>query len=124
LFLGALDITGEKNDQHRSTLLKIDSVPRAIVDRQFCDPSPNRPDIARIAADEALNPCLNQRLGPEIPKIPEPAGELLCTAGYNNSDTVASWLGGSKGSSSQPQSEAAILRTGSQTGPPIATAEI
>jgi hypothetical protein len=78
--LGALVTTGEKNDQHRSPLLKIDSVTGAIVDPQLRDSCPNGPNIAWIAADEAFNPGLNKRLSPEVPKAPEPTRKLLCTA--------------------------------------------
>jgi hypothetical protein len=78
--LGALVTTGEKNDQHRILLLKIDPVTRAIVDPQLRDSCPNGPNIAWIAADEAFNPGLNERLGPEVPKAPEPTCKLLCTA--------------------------------------------
>jgi hypothetical protein len=78
--LGALVTTGEKNDQHRTPLLKIDPVTRAIVDPQLRDSCPNGPNIAWIAADDAFNPGLNERLSPEVPKASEPTCELLCTA--------------------------------------------
>jgi hypothetical protein len=78
--LGALVTTGEKNDQHRTPLLKIDSVTRAIVDPQLRDSCPNGPNIAWVAADDAFNPGLNESLGPEVPKASEPTRKLLCTA--------------------------------------------
>jgi hypothetical protein len=78
--LGALVTTGKKNDQHRPPLLKIDPVTRAIVDPQLRDSRHNRPNIAWIAADDAFNPGLNERLSPDIPKAPEPSGKLLCAA--------------------------------------------
>jgi len=58
LRLGAFVTTSKKNDQHLSSLLKIDPVARAMVDPQLRDSSPVGPDIARIAADETLNPGL------------------------------------------------------------------
>jgi len=78
--LGALVTTGKKNDQHRTPLLKIDPVTRAIVDPQLRNSRPNGPTIAWIAADDAFNPGLNERLSPEIPKAFEPARKLLCAA--------------------------------------------
>jgi hypothetical protein len=58
--LGALVTIGEKNDQHRSSLLKIDPVTRTIVDRQLRNSIPAVPDIYWIAEDEALNPGLER----------------------------------------------------------------
>jgi hypothetical protein len=78
--LGALVTTGEKNDQHRTPLFKIDSVTRAIVDPQLRISGPNGPNIAWIAADDAFNPGLNERLSPEVPKASEPTRKLLSTA--------------------------------------------
>jgi hypothetical protein len=78
--LGSLVTTCEKNDQHRTPLLKIDLVTRAIVDPQFRDSYPNGPNIDWIAADDAFNPGLNARLSPEVPKASKPTRELLCTA--------------------------------------------
>jgi hypothetical protein len=51
--VGALVTTGKKNDQHRTTLLKIDPVTLAIVDPQLRDSRPNGPNIIRITADAA-----------------------------------------------------------------------
>jgi hypothetical protein len=78
--LGALVTTGEKNDQRRTPLLKIDSVTRAIVDPQLRDSCPNGPKIAWIAADDAFNPGLNKSLSPVLPKASELTSKLLCTA--------------------------------------------
>jgi hypothetical protein len=78
--LGALVTTGEKNDQHRTPLLKKDPVTRAIVDPQLRYSSPNGPYIVWIAADDAFNSRLNERLSPEVPKASEPTRKLLCTA--------------------------------------------
>jgi hypothetical protein len=78
--LGALVTTGKKNDQHQTPLLKIDTVTRAIVDPQLRDSCPYRPEIARIPADDAFNPGLNESLSPEFPKASEPTRKLLCTA--------------------------------------------
>jgi hypothetical protein len=60
--------------------MKIDPVSRAIVDPQLRDSCPNGPNIAWIAADDAFNPGLYERLSPEVPKASEPTCELLCTA--------------------------------------------
>jgi hypothetical protein len=65
--LGAFVSTSKKNDQHHSSLLRIDPVARAMVDPQLRDSSSDGPDITRIAAEEALNPGLHERLCPEIP---------------------------------------------------------
>ena len=90
--LGALVTTSEKNDQHRSSILEIYPVTRAIVNPQFRNSSPNGPDIAWIAADEALNAGLVERIRTEIPKTPEPTRELLYTADCNRTYFVALWL--------------------------------
>lgn len=50
------------------------------LDLQLGYPSPDRPDVAWITADGALNPGLEDRFSPEIPKTSEPTRELLCTA--------------------------------------------
>ena len=55
-----------------------------MVDPQLRDSSPDGPDIARIAADETLNPGLRERFRPEIPKASEPTRELLCTTDCNH----------------------------------------
>jgi hypothetical protein len=73
--------------------------------------SPDWPDIAWIAADEALNPGLNERFAPEIPKTPEQTCKLFRMADYNHLNIVAFWLRGGKCSVPQPQSDSAILRT-------------
>ena len=43
------------------------------LDLQFGHSAPDRPNIARIAADGVLNPGLGDRLGPESWKPPDPA---------------------------------------------------
>jgi hypothetical protein len=68
------------------------------VDPQLRNSSPNGPNIAWIAADDAFNPGLNQCLSPEAPKASEPTRKLLCTANLNNSNTVAPWLRAGKDS--------------------------
>ena len=78
--LGVLVTTSEKNNQHRTPLLKIDLVTRAIVDPPLRNSSTNGPNIAWIAADDAFNPGLNERLSPEVPKASEPLRKLLRTA--------------------------------------------
>ncbi len=90
--LGALVTISEKNDQHQTSLLKIYPVIRAIVDPHLRNSSPNGPDIAWIAADEALNAGLVERIRAEIPKTPEPTRELLYTADCNRTYIVALWL--------------------------------
>ena len=51
-----------------------------MVDPQLRNSGPNGPNITWIAADDAFNPGLNERLGPEVPKASEPTRKLLCTA--------------------------------------------
>ena len=46
------------------------------LDRHLGHPSSDRPDIVWIAADGALNPGLEDRFSPEIPKAHEPSGDL------------------------------------------------
>ena len=87
--LGTFISIGKKNDQQRSPLLKIAPVTRANVDLQLGHPSPDRPPIAWIAADWALNPGLQDRFSPVIPKAHEPSGELRSTpVCYNSGDVV------------------------------------
>ena len=61
---------------------------KAYVDPQFGHSAPDRPDIAWIAADGALSLGLGDRFSPEIPKAPEPTGELRSTPIYFNSGDV------------------------------------
>jgi hypothetical protein len=72
-------VVGKKNNQHSSSLLKIDSVTRAKINPQLRYSSTYGAYIAWIAANEALNPGLHDRLGPQIPKAPEPKLELIGT---------------------------------------------
>jgi hypothetical protein len=48
--------------------------------------------VPRIAAKEALNPRLDNRLGPQIPKAPEPTRKLISTTECNHLPAVAPWL--------------------------------
>lgn len=82
-----------------------------MVDPQLRHACPYRPDITRIAANEALNPGLNLRLGPQITKTPKPSSELLCTADFKHLNSVAPWLRPCKGPERHPRNEVAILRT-------------
>ena len=50
------------------------------MDPQLRDSCPNGLNIAWIAADDAFNPDLYERLSPEVPKASEPTRKLLCTA--------------------------------------------
>ena len=68
------------------------------LDLQLGYPSPDRPDVAWITADGALNLGLEDRFSPEIPKVPEPTGELRSTAVCFNSGDVALRLRQGKGS--------------------------
>ena len=60
--------------------------------------APDRPDIAWITADGALNPGLEDRFSPEIPKAHEPSGELRSTPVCFNSGDVVLRLRCGKGS--------------------------
>jgi hypothetical protein len=75
------------------------------------DTCPDGPNIAWIAADDAFNPGLNQRLSPEVPKAPEPTRKLFCAANRNHADSVAPWLRAGKGSTRHSQRSGTILRT-------------
>ena len=68
------------------------------LDPQLGHPSPIRPHIALIAADGALNPGLEDRFSPEIPKTHELTGELRSTAVCFNSGDLALRLRQGKGS--------------------------
>jgi len=70
----------------------VDPVPRAVVDPQLRHAGPNGLDVTRIAADEALDPGLNLRPGPQITETRKPSDEPLCLADFNHKPTVAGWL--------------------------------
>ncbi len=53
---------------------------------------PNGFDVTRIAADEALDPGQNLRLGSQITEARKPSDEPLCLADFNHPLTVAPWL--------------------------------
>jgi hypothetical protein len=97
LSLGAFIATGKKNNQHSPSLLKIDSVTRTKIDPQLRYSSTYGAYIAWIAANEALNPGLDDRLGPQIPKAPEPTRKLIGTTECSHLPSVAPWLRQGKG---------------------------
>ena len=62
---------------------------KAYVVPQLGDSAPNQLESAWIAADGALNPGLEDRFSPEIPKAHEPTGELRSTpVCFNSGDVV------------------------------------
>ena len=63
-----------------------------IVDPQLRHAGPNGFDVNRIATDEAFDPGLNLRLGPQITEIRKTLDEPLCQADFNHTTTVAAWL--------------------------------
>jgi hypothetical protein len=111
LRLGALITTGEKNGQHRTPLLKIGSVIWVRVDLQLEDSCPNGTNIAGIAADDALNLGLNERLSSKVPKASEPTRRLFCTANRKPNEILALRLRAGKGSARHFQSGGTILRS-------------
>ena len=87
--------------EERSTVIPVvENRPRnkCNLDLQFGHSAPDRPNIARIAADGVLNPGLGDRLGPESWKAPDPTRELRSTLVCFNSGDVVLRLRYGKGS--------------------------
>ena len=94
--MAAFIVTGKKIINIAS-LLKLDSVTRAKIDPQLRYSSTYGAYIAWIAANEALNPGLDDRLGPQIPKAPELTRKLIDITECSHLAGVSPWLRQSKG---------------------------
>jgi hypothetical protein len=97
--MSAFVTTNAKNYQHRTPLLRIKPVTRAIIIQQLRDSWISGPNIDFISHHNAFYYGLNELLRSEGLKAFESMRKHYCAANIKQVQTAASWLRTGKGSS-------------------------